>query len=101
MDIERLKQLLEAVKKGDTTVEKALVDFKRLPFEDVGCATVDHHRALRQGFPEVIYGAGKTPDEIVRIMDRMFNDGDNILVTRLNPEAAPLIRGTFSPRVPP
>ena len=55
-----LKSLLEAHKRGDIPVEEVLTQLRELPFEDVGCAQVDHHRELRQGMPEVIFGEGKT-----------------------------------------
>jgi NCAIR mutase (PurE)-related protein len=88
MDVERIKSILEAVKSGQTDVPDALARLKNLPFEDVGVATVDHHRSLRQGTPEVIFGQGKTAEEIVEIADRLSQSGDNVLVTRLASDAA-------------
>jgi NCAIR mutase (PurE)-related protein len=88
MDVERIKSILEAVKTGDTDVADALARLKNLPFEDVGVATLDHHRSLRQGTPEVIFGQGKTAEEIVAIAGRLSQAGDNVLVTRLSPDAA-------------
>lgn len=95
MDIDRIKEVLEKVRSGAAGVDEALDQFKNLPYEDVGLATVDHHRALRQGFPEVIYGQGKTESEIITIMDRMINAGDNVLVTRLDDHAAKSIVERF------
>jgi NCAIR mutase (PurE)-related protein len=84
MTPEYLKNLLEAVRQGDTTVEEALKKLRDLPFQDVGCAQVDHHRQLRQGMPEVIFGEGKSVEQIVKIMSAMADKGSNILVTRLS-----------------
>ncbi len=78
-----LKSLLEAHKRGDIPVEEVLSQLRELPFEDVGCAQVDHHRELRQGMPEVIFGEGKSVEQIGRIMTAMVGKGSNILVTRL------------------
>ena len=83
-----LKSLLEAFKRGDIPVDEALAQLRELPFEDVGCAQVDHHRELRQGQPEVIFGEGKSFEQIVRIMSAMAGKGSNILVTRLAADKA-------------
>src|SRR6266403_97626 len=80
-----LLKILESVKAGDLALDKAIERLKHLPFEDLGFAKVDHHRALRQGFAEVILGKGKTPQqvaEIVRAMLRKKDSRHNILVTR-------------------
>ena len=65
MDIEHLKKLLRDVEAGRVNVDDAIEKLKHLPFEDLGFATVDHHRSLRQGFPEVVFGSGKTPEQIL------------------------------------
>ncbi len=83
MDTKELKILLENLKSGDIDIDDALERLKHLPFEDLGCATVDHHRGLRLGFPEVIFGAGKSVGQIERIMTALLEKGNNILVTRL------------------
>ena len=84
-----IRQLLEAVKNGDTSVEEALLEIKKNPFEDIGYAKVDLHRKIRQGATEVIYGAGKTVDQIWGIVDTMQKNGqDTILITRLSESAA-------------
>lgn len=88
MTPEHLEKLLNAVREGDTTVGNALDQLRELPFQDIGCAHVDHHRQLRQGMPEVIFGEGKTVVQIVRIMGAMKEKGSNILVTRLAAEKA-------------
>ena len=84
-----IKKTLEALRNGDISVDEALLTIKKQPFEDIGFAKVDLHRAIRQGAPEVIYGAGKTPEQIVKILDVMKNNGiPTILVTRLSAEQA-------------
>lgn len=85
MDTERLAQLLERVRRGRMTVDRALDRLRHLPFEDLGFAKVDHHRALRQGFPEVIMGEGKGAVEIAAIVRVMRRRGTNVLITRLSP----------------
>ena len=84
-----IRQLLEAVKNGETSVDDALLKIKKAPFEDIGYAKVDLHRKIRQGAAEVIYGAGKTPDQIAGIIEAMLKNGqERILITRMSPEAA-------------
>jgi NCAIR mutase (PurE)-related protein len=88
MDPARLRELLDGVRRGSTTVETALSELKDLPFADLGYASVDHHRALRHGAPEVILGHGKTPEQIVGIARELVRRGQNVLVTRLEAEPA-------------
>jgi len=84
-----IKQLLEGVKNGTVSVDEALLELKRQPFEDIGDAKIDLHRKIRQGAAEVIYGAGKTPEQIIRIIQAMQDNGqERILITRLSAEAA-------------
>ena len=84
-----VKQILKSVKDGSLSVDEALLKLKSEPFDDLGFAKVDLHRRTRQGFPEVIYGAGKTPEQIIRILRSLKNGGqERILITRLSPEAA-------------
>lgn len=84
-----IKKILENVKNGKVSVEEALLAIKKQPFEDIGYARVDMHRGIRQGAAEVIYGAGKTPEQIVGIVDTMKKNGQQtILITRMSPEAA-------------
>lgn len=84
--------LLRSVADGSTTPEKALLELKESPFEDLGYAKVDFHRSVRQGAAEVIYGAGKTPDQIVGIACAMGKRGcGNVLITRISPEAAAFV----------
>lgn len=83
------KQVLEDVRNGTLTVEDALLKLKTAPFEDIGFAKVDLHRRIRQGVPEVIYGAGKTPEQMISIIDTMKTNGqERILITRLSSESA-------------
>ncbi len=88
MDTE-IRRLLEEVQKGSVSVDDALLKIKTEPYEDLGYAKVDFHRKFRQGMPEVIYGAGKTPEQILGIINSMRGKGqDKILITRLSEEAA-------------
>lgn len=83
------KTILEAVKSGKMSVDEALLAFKKEPFEDIGYAKIDMHRSIRQGMPEVIYGAGKTAEQINGIAETMKQNGQNtILITRLSPDSA-------------
>ena len=85
MDQQELRKLLESVKAGAMTPGGAIERLKHLPFEDLGFAKVDHHRALRQGFAEVIFGKAKTPQQVAEIVRAMLRKQDarhNILVTR-------------------
>ena len=87
-----LKQMLEAVRDGGMTVDDALLKIKTQPFADIGYAKVDLHRKARQGAAEVIYGAGKTPEQIVGIAETMRGAGQEaILITRLSAEAAAVV----------
>ena len=86
------KKILEQLRAGELSVDQALLKLKLAPFEDLGFAKVDHHRTLRQGAAEVIYGEGKTPEQIAGILRAMLSHGERtVLVTRLSAEkAAPL-----------
>lgn len=86
MTRDRLAELLEAVRAGRLEVGAALEELRRLPFEDLEFAKVDHHRALRQGFPEVVFGQGKTPEQVAAIVSRIRAAGANALVTRATAE---------------
>ena len=91
-----IRQLLQAVASGERSVDDALLQLKEAPFEDLGFAKLDHHRALRQGAAEVIYGAGKTPEQIAGIARAMQENGqETILITRLAPDAAAQVRETL------
>ena len=83
-----LRALLEQVREGAVDVDAALERMRHLPFEDLGFAKVDHHRALRHGMPEVVFGQGKTPDQISAIAATLLAREPNVLVTRATPEVA-------------
>lgn len=89
MNTELLAKLLTEVQGGAVSIEEALGRLKHLPFEDLGFAKVDKHRAHRQGFPEVIYGAGKTFAQMVAIAEALGEDSWPILITRVSPEDGP------------
>ena len=83
MEQERILQLLNQVKDGSVSPEEAMLSLKITPFEDLGYAKIDHHRSLRQGIPEVIFGSGKTAAQIIGIAKAMASKGNsNILITR-------------------
>ncbi len=88
---ETLRTLLEQVRSGSLDVSAAqsqlATSMRRAPFEDVGFARVDHHRAIRQGFPEVVFGEGKTPEQVAEISARIVGAGHSLLVTRTGGEA--------------
>lgn len=86
MNSNDLKKLLEDVKNGSVDVEKAYKEIKALPYEDIGFAKVDHHRSIRNGYPEVIYCEGKTCKQIVEIVRRLMEKNNNILATRASRE---------------
>jgi NCAIR mutase (PurE)-related protein len=88
MDIRKLENLLKEVKAGKTSVEKALARLKSLPFEDLGFTRIDHHRSLRKGFPEVIWGEGKSSGQILSIVKQLKKKGQNVLITRLEKRKA-------------
>ena len=87
-----IKDILQAVQSGEMSVDDALLRIKTQPFEDIGYAKVDLHRKVRQGAAEVIYGAGKTAEQIIGILETLTNNGQkNILITRLDQEKADII----------
>jgi NCAIR mutase (PurE)-related protein len=92
---DRVRDLLTQVADGRISPESALKDLSHEPFEALGFATVDHHRALRQGFPEVIYGAGKTSGQIVAIAERIAEQSGGFLATRLTDEAMASLTSRF------
>jgi NCAIR mutase (PurE)-related protein len=95
MDEKALATMLESVRRGETSIEDAVSSLKRLPYTDLGVAKVDHHRALRLGMPEVIFGERKTPQEIVAIVGALVVANQNVLVTRLAEDAAASVRESF------
>ena len=95
MDQNALRDILVRLRKGKITVEESLERLKTLPFEDLGFACIDHHRGLRTGLSEVIFGEGKEVSEILTIMERMLHQEENVLVTRLSLEKAGEIQNKF------
>jgi NCAIR mutase (PurE)-related protein len=96
MTRERVRSLLSQVADGTVSPERALNDLAQEPFESLGFATIDHHRALRQGFPEVIYGGGKTSGQILAIAERLADRQDGFLATRLSDEAMAALAARFA-----
>jgi len=92
MDQDQLRGLLEQVRAGAVEIDAALDRLRHLPFEDLGFAKVDHHRVLRHGIPEVIFGKGKTPDQVSAITQSLLNRAPNVLITRAAPETAERIQ---------
>lgn len=86
MNSDQLRQLFDEVRAGKLTPDDAVQRLRHLPFEDLGFAKVDHHRALRAGMPEVIFGQGKSPDQVAGIFSKLAIHGHNILATRANDE---------------
>ncbi|HEY6548620.1 MAG TPA: nickel pincer cofactor biosynthesis protein LarB [Vicinamibacteria bacterium] len=93
MDPRALLDLLAGVRAGSVSPEEAARRLSTLPYEDLGFAKVDHHRALRRGFPEAIFGAGKTPEQVAAIVDRIVDRGQNVIVTRTSAEVHRLVLG--------
>src|SRR5215210_3481553 len=96
MDRTNLKSLLEQVRAGEVQIDSAMDRLKHLPFEDLGFAKVDHHRALRHGMPEVVFGKGKTPEQITAIAERLLERAPNVLITRAEIAAADAARSRFA-----
>ena len=92
MDRERIRALLETLREGQITTENALEHLSRLPYEDLGFAMLDHHRALRQGFPEVVFCQGKTVEQVSAIFKRLAAENDVVLATRATPQAFAAVR---------
>jgi NCAIR mutase (PurE)-related protein len=95
MNVEQIRQLFEEVRAGKVTPDDAVQRMHHLPFEDLGFAKVDHHRLLRNGMPEVIFGQGKTPEQVSGIFERLVERGTNVLVTRATPEHWDTLRNNF------
>jgi NCAIR mutase (PurE)-related protein len=103
MDLKKLEALLRSIHDGTLSVGEGVQKLKTLPFEDIGEAMIDHHRPLRKGFPEVIFGEGKDAEQVIMIMERMIVAEENILVTRVDEEKAQRVvrrfpQATYHPR---
>ena len=92
MNQEKLRELLQALKDGKKDVEAVLKSLSSWPYEDLGFARVDHHRSLRRGFPEVIFGEGKSVDQIIEIMKAMLAQKTDVLVTRIDEDKAKAVQ---------
>lgn len=92
MDAKSIRDLFEQVRKKRLSPDDAVARLRHLPFEDLGFAKVDHHRALRAGMPEVIFGEGKTPAQLAGIFKKLSQHGGNILATRATPEQFRAVR---------
>ncbi len=95
MDLDTLKRLLDSVAQGNTSVDQAAQKLTTLSYENINYAHIDHQRSLRKGFPEVIFGEGKTAEQIIGIMERMSEQENIILVTRINPDKAISVKTQF------
>jgi len=92
MQPEAIKKLFDQVKRGKLSPDEAVQRLKHLPFEDLGFANVDHHRTLRIGIPEVIFGPGKSPQQFAEIFARLAQHGHNVLATRVSAEQFRAVR---------
>src|SRR3954469_26002267 len=95
MDEGHLRSLLEQVREGAVDIDAALDRMRHLPFEDLGFAKVDHHRALRHGMPEVVFGKGKTPEQIAAIAEKLLERASNVLITRADTAAWDAMHARF------
>jgi NCAIR mutase (PurE)-related protein len=91
MDQEQLRSLFEQVRSGAVDVEAAIKRMRHMPFEDLGFAKVDHHRALRHGMPEVVFAQGKTPEQVAAIAEKLYENAPNVLITRADPACAAVV----------
>jgi NCAIR mutase (PurE)-related protein len=95
MNEAQLRALFEQLREGAVDVEQALTKVRHMPYEDLGFAKVDHHRALRHGMPEVIFGLGKTNEEIIAIAGALLDRSPNVLITRVTPDCAAEVLARF------
>jgi NCAIR mutase (PurE)-related protein len=91
MDQDHLRLLFDQVRRGEVDTEEAMAKLRHLPFEDLGFAKIDHHRALRHGIPEVVFAQGKTPGQVLGIAERLLEHAPNVLITRAGRECAELV----------
>lgn len=96
MDVETLKTILEAIKRGDTSVESAIERLRGFPYDDLGHTRLDTHRALRKGLPEVVFCQDKTPEQVAEIFERLWGHHNRVMGTR----AAPELAGFVQARIP-
>jgi NCAIR mutase (PurE)-related protein len=91
MDQQQMRSLFEQVRCGEVDVDAAVARMRHMPFEDLGFAKVDHHRALRHGMPEVIFAKGKTPEQVVAIAGSLLENARNVLITRADRVCAEMV----------
>src|SRR5678815_4704500 len=91
MDQDQLRAFLEQVRSGAIEIDSAVQRMRHMPYEDLGFAKVDHHRALRHGMPEVIFAKGKTPDQVVMIAQHLLEHSPNVLITRADSSCGALV----------
>jgi NCAIR mutase (PurE)-related protein len=101
VDPKRLKELLDRVARGETSSEDATRALATLPFEDLGFAKIDHHRHLRSGAPEIVFGEGKSAEQIARIVERIHANGQTAIVTRVGGEKGTEALSMLAPNVEP
>jgi pyridinium-3,5-biscarboxylic acid mononucleotide synthase len=101
MDESDIRQFLDAFKGGELTLDHAVARLRQLPFEDLGFVKIDHHRSLRQGFPEVVYARGKTAKQVAEIVRGMLraNASHNILITRADERVFGAVKALMTPRI--
>src|SRR5580704_11862339 len=95
MDSDQFRLLFEQVRSGAVDIDSAVNRVRHLPFEDLGFAKIDHHRALRHGMPEVVVAKGKTPGQVVSIAERLLDNSPNVLITRADAECARALTEKF------
>jgi NCAIR mutase (PurE)-related protein len=95
MEAQWLRELLESIQEGQTSVEDAMARLQGFPYEDLGFARLDSHRTLRKGFPEVIFCPGKTAEQVVRIVERIRARDGRVLAARAAPEVAEAVQQAF------
>ena len=99
MSLDHLRRLLDSFRREELSLDEVLNRLEGLPFEDIGFAKIDHQRTLRNGYPEVIFGQGKTPDQATAIFARLAERNPDVLCTRAGPEQAGAIRAKFTDAV--
>jgi NCAIR mutase (PurE)-related protein len=95
MDQDQLRSLFQQVREGEVDIDNAVARLRHMPFEDLGFAKIDHHRALRHGMPEVIFAKGKTPQQVLAIAERLLEHSPNVLITRADRECGALVTGNL------
>src|ERR1051325_2496386 len=91
MDQDQLRALFEQVRNGETNIDAAMTRMRHMPFEDLGFAKIDHHRALRHGMPEVIFAKGKTAEQVAAIAEHLLENSQKVLITRADRECAAIV----------